>query len=170
MFGQLTDSHAPTHAYAHYSTYRSHSLRWLHATHSSCWCCCCCGSALLLVAAEVLLLLCPSKAWGWAKQSKAWMCREKTGPASSILQQQTQKKRATSLRMKTCEIWIILHRKHEHARAREHSSTSTRARPQHEVHSSTSMSTWEWARGGQAISASRQQNSERHAQPVGLFF
>ena len=51
---------------------------------------------------------------------------------------------------------------------------STRARPralehEHEVHSSTSTSIRAQARRGQAISASRKQNSERHAQLVGHF-
>ena len=80
--------------------------------------------------------------------------RGKTGPALlfySSRRNKGQKKTKT----KIGEVWIVLHRKHEHARAREHESTSmsTLARAR--------------ARGGLPT---RQQNSERHAQPSGHLF
>ena len=53
-----------------------------------------------------------------------------------------------------------------------HEHESTRARPREHDHEHESMSTRctrARARGGQAICASRQQNSERHAQPVRFF-
>ena len=48
-------------------------------------------------------------------------------------------------RKKTCEVWIVLHRKHEHARAREHvhdhSSMSTNAL-EHELEHSKMSTRW----------------------------
>ena len=53
---------------------------------------------------------------------------EKTAPAYqvTILQQQAEQNERRQ-KMKTCEVWIVLYRKHEHARALEQSSTSTQA-------------------------------------------
>ena len=99
---------------------------------------------------------------------------EKNRPCQTILQQQMEPKCKKS-KNEPCEVWIVLHRKHEHERALGHdhkhesTTTSTRAQARARKHEHEGTSTRARARGGQAISASRQQNSQRRAQPVGHF-